>query len=91
MNSAFASYVTGSAFRIDLSKRMVLALLSAAQGKSIDTSHYGVPGLVQRGLVEPVDGDEKSAYFKEVRLTDAGQKVAELCQMAGLGQVEAAR
>lgn len=91
MNSAFASYVTGSAFRIDLSKRMVLALLSAAQGKAIDTSHYGVPGLLQRGLAEPVEEAGKSVYFKEVRLTDAGQKVAELCRMAGLDQAEAAR
>lgn len=90
MNSAFASYVTGSAFRIDLSRRMVVALLSSAAGKSINTGHYGVPGLVQRGLMELVE-DDSASFYKEARLTDAGQKVAELCRMAGLDQAEAAR
>ncbi|AOF90869.1 hypothetical protein [Sinorhizobium sp. RAC02] len=90
MNSTFAAYVTGSAFRIDLSKRMVISLLAAAQGKALNTGHYGVPGLAQRGLVEPLEGQE-TAFYKDVRLTEAGQKVAELCRMAGLDQVEAAR
>lgn len=85
MNSLFASYVTGSAFRIDLSKRMVAALMSAAQGKSLNTGHYGVHGLVQRGLVEQIEDHDK-AFYKEVRLTEAGKKVVELCEMAGLGE-----
>jgi hypothetical protein len=87
VNSAFANYVTGSAFRIDLSKRMVTALMSAAKGKSLNTGHYGAPALVQRGLMEPVEGQER-AFYKDVRLTEAGQKVAELCRMAGLGGEE---
>ena len=90
MNDVFASYVTGSAFRIDLSKRMVAALLSAANGKGLDTGHYGVPGLVQRGLMEPVDGAQKTLY-RAMRLTDAGHKVAELCRMAGLERLEGSR
>lgn len=83
-NLTFASYVTGAAFRIDLSKRMVGALLSAAKGCSIDSSHYGVHSLTVRGLMVPIDEQERRIY-KKMRLTDAGQKVAELCLMAGLG------
>jgi hypothetical protein len=84
MNRLFASYVTGSAFRIDLSTRMVGALLLAAEGKQTDTGHLGVDGLIKRGLAETVEGQER-IFNKAVRLTDAGTKVAELCQMAGLG------
>lgn len=88
MKNAFAAYVTGSAFRIDLTSRMVVALLSGAEGKGLNSGHYGVPGLIQRGLAEPVEGQEKS-FYKDVRLTDAGQKVADLCRMAGLSRAEA--
>lgn len=87
-NSVFASYVTGSAFRIDLSRRMVTALISASEGKTLDTGHYGVCGLVQRGLMETTE-DKKSAYYKSVALTEAGKKVVELCLMAGLGAQQA--
>lgn len=83
-NHAFANYATGSAFRIDLSKRMVAALLSAARGSSVNTGHFGVTGLAIRGLMEPTDGQEK-AFYKEMRLTEAGEKVVDLCVMAGLG------
>ncbi|NTF35532.1 hypothetical protein [Agrobacterium rubi] len=87
-NTLFASYVTGSAFRIDLSSRMVSALTSAAAGNRLDTSNYGVDSLLRRGLVEVADGQERHIY-KAVRLTDAGMKVAELCAMAGLGAQQA--
>lgn len=87
-NSVFASYVTGSAFRIDLSSRMVWALMSAANGTSLNTGNYGVPSLIQRGLMEIDDGQEGRMY-KCVHLTEAGTKVAELCAMAGLGAQKA--
>ncbi|WP_216331398.1 hypothetical protein [Rhizobium sp. X9] len=83
MNTLFASYVTGSAFRIDLSSRMVNTLVSASQGKAVDTGHYGAPGLVNRGLMEVIDPESKGA-FQKLKLTEAGQKVSELCLMAGL-------
>jgi hypothetical protein len=83
MNRLFASYVTGSAFRLDLSRRMVTALLSAAEGKSLNTGHYGVSGLIERGIME-ITKDQDTAFYKDVRLTDVGMKVVELCKMAGL-------
>lgn len=83
MNTLFASYVTGSAFRIDLSSRMVKALLSAAQGNSLNTGNYGVPGLIHRGLMELV-ACQKPRIYMDVCLTEAGKKVADLCVMAGL-------
>lgn len=82
-NGIFASYATGSAFRIDLSKRMVVALMSAARGRTLDTGHFGVTGLVQRGLAELVEPQPR-CIFREMRLTEAGHKVADLCRMAGL-------
>lgn len=84
VNGVFASYATGSAFRIDLSKRMVVALMLAARGDTLDTGYFGVAGLVQRGLAELVE-PQKRYIFREMRLTEAGQKVADLCRMAGLG------
>ncbi|MCF7647315.1 hypothetical protein KQ944_18370 [Bacillus subtilis] len=84
MNKAFSKYVTGSAFRIDLTAKMVFALISALQGKSINTGHWGAVGLINRGLMEVIDAQDKAMY-KDLRLTEAGKKVAELCSMAGLG------
>ncbi|QIB38157.1 hypothetical protein G3A56_09270 [Rhizobium oryzihabitans] len=87
-NSVFANYVTGSAFRIDLSSRMVNALMSAAGGRSLDTSNYGVDSLFRRGLMEITEGQQGRMY-KAVQLTEAGSKVAELCTLGGLGTKEA--
>ncbi|MBB4103550.1 hypothetical protein [Allorhizobium borbori] len=84
MSSVFASYVTGSAFRIDLSRRMVSSLMAAANGGKLNTGNYGTESLIKRGLMEITEGQEKRIY-KNVRLTEAGFKVAELCTMAGLG------
>lgn len=83
-NSVFASYVTGSAFRIDLSSRMVWALMSAANGTSLNTGNFGVPSLIQRGLMD-IDDRQEGRIYKCVHLTEAGIKVAELCALAGLG------
>ena len=83
MNKLFSNYVTGSAFRVDLSTRMVHALLRCANGEKVNTGHYGADSLVKRGLLEPIEGQEKRT-FKELRLTEPGIKIAELCIMAGL-------
>lgn len=86
MNKAFSNYVTGSAFRIDLSSKMVVTLISAERGKTINTGHWGATGLCNRGLMEVIDAKE-GAMYKDLRLTEAGKKVAELCVMAGLAEV----
>lgn len=83
MNKLFSNYVTGSAFRVDLSTRMVHVLLRCANGEKVDTGHLGAESLVKRGILEPIEGQEKKT-FKGLRLTEAGAKIAELCLMAGL-------
>lgn len=85
MNQSFAAYATGTAFRIDLTRRMIGALFRAARGDDrITTGHYGARGLLDRGLVEICERQE-GEYYKRLRITEAGRKVVELCEMAGLG------
>lgn len=87
MNSSFATYATGVAFRIDLSARMVRALMSLAQGKALDTYHYGASGLLSRGLVEVKPG-QCGSIKQDLRLTKEGMLVARLCEYAGLGSID---
>lgn len=84
MNSSFATYATGVAFRIDLSARMVRALMSLAQGKALDTYHYGAAGLFSRGLVEVKPG-QCGSMQQDLQLTEEGKLVVRLCECAGLG------
>lgn len=85
-HSQFAAYATGAAFRIDLTKRMIQGLMHCASGRQFDTGYYGAIGLINRGLVEIADRQE-GKYAKLLRITPAGQKVAELCELAGLGDI----
>lgn len=91
MSAAFASYATSSAFRIDLSTRMVRALLALANGDDLTSAHFGAAGLLSRGLVEmkpqqPV----RRAYAASLQITPEGMLVARLCESAGLGRIESA-
>ena len=82
----FAAYATGAAFRIDLTKRMIGALFQLANGGHLDTGHYGAHGLVARGLAEKAEVQPRN-YVTYLAITEAGRKVADLCVMAGLGEI----
>lgn len=83
MNQAFREYTTGTAFSLNLSRKMCLALLIEKQGGqeryrlNIGTYHC----LEDRGLVRWKIKDGQKTFEG---LTPEGSLVAELLQLAGM-------
>nr|BDD48049.1 hypothetical protein 3 [Pseudomonadaceae bacterium] len=75
MTDNFSEYVRSSAFRLDLSHRMIVALLDACGLGPEDDRLNIAPylALQRRGLLE----------HKSMAPTEAGRKVAELLVIAG--------
>lgn len=89
MSTAFASYATSSAFRIDLSTRMVRALLALANGDDLTSAHFGAAGLLTRGLAEMKPHQTvRRLCAASLQITAEGMLVARLCESAGLGRIE---
>ena len=80
----FESYATAIAFRVDLSKHMVSALLRVRDGENICLNGMSGIALLRRGLIETYEVKEGRFDAMRVRLTDAGKHVAILCGLAGL-------
>lgn len=82
MNEEFKSYVTSTAFRLDLTHRMTALLCRALKGEEIRSDMYGFAGLERRGLVVAIRGGDKSWLSSHPgALTEAGKLVAKLCDM----------
>ena len=87
----FADYATGTAFVLTLSKHHIAGLGVLRDGDWVTIQSYSraVPmlrGLIRRGLVihDFIPTDRAPAGHRNYRLSEAGQQVVRLLEIAGL-------
>ena len=95
INAKLARAVTQVAFSLTLSRYQVAALACIHAKQYRDCNQGSLNALLSRGLIEekavplaglsPTDGVKTYGFYSlSYELTEAGKRVYELCQMAGL-------